>query len=394
MKKRKLSILVVVNHDPTFMYIRDLLQRIPLYAAEVHRADNSPEALKLLKKNMYRVCLLDSAAKGCLDLLRAAKNAGCNAPIILLADSGDQAGDVACMKAGAADYLVRDCLDESILERSIRYALERSREREALRKSKRLQQFAKEQLQKTMLSLEEELETARMVQESLLPRDISSVNGLAVSAAYIPCGRIGGDLYDIIKIDDRRTCFVMFDVVGHGVPAALISAMVKISFSKNITRDACMAAIMERVNREIVNLFNEKRHITAFLCLYDGAAKRLDFVKGGHPSPLLLHPRERSLEYLSNGGLPLGMFADIRYEVSSMQLIPGDCLILYTDGLTECADAADALFGKKRLEDVLLTLPEESSTDDILGAIIKAQLAFSGAIPRGDDITVVVIKIP
>jgi sigma-B regulation protein RsbU (phosphoserine phosphatase) len=152
--------------------------------------------------------------------------------------------------------------------------------------------------------------------------------------------------------------------------------------------------IMERVNKEIVNFFHEKRHITAFLGIYDSTTKQLSFTKGGHPSPILLHAREKRLEYLMNGGLPLGMFSDIHYDVSNAGLTGGDCLVLYTDGLTECCNAHDALFGKKRLEDVLLALPEESSTNDILGALIRAQLSFSGTAQRSDDITIVIVKIP
>jgi|GEM_PF-1179501 serine phosphatase RsbU (regulator of sigma subunit) len=396
MGNRKIKVLLVDNDERDYRAAKNFLEEIPVHQTSLQWVSEYEKALELLKKNIHDVCLLDVdiGGRGGLELLRAAVRGGCRAPIIFLASRGDHAKDVEAMKAGAADYLVKGTIDASVLERTIRYAIERKKEKEALHRSKRLQQAAKEQLQRAMQSIDEELEMARVVQESLLPKDITRVNGLEVSAAYLPCGRIGGDLYDIIKIDEHTSCFLMFDVVGHGVPAALISAMAKVSFSKNIMHNESPSEIMERVNKEIVNFFHEKRHITAFLGIYDSTTKQLSFTKGGHPSPILLHAREKRLEYLMNGGLPLGMFSDIHYDVSNAGLTGGDCLVLYTDGLTECCNAHDALFGKKRLEDVLLALPEESSTNDILGALIRAQLSFSGTAQRSDDITIVIVKIP
>jgi sigma-B regulation protein RsbU (phosphoserine phosphatase) len=396
MGNRKFKALFVDDEEDDFHVISGLMKSIPGSEISLYWEADFARALESLKKNNHDVCLLNigQGERGGLELLRGAIRGGCKTPIILLAPPDAYALDLEAMKSGAADYLVKGTIDAALLERSIRYAVKRNNEQEALRESQREQQTAKEQLQKAMRSIDEELEMARAVQESLLPQDIAIVNGIDVSAAYLPCGRIGGDLYDIIKIDDHTSYFLMFDVVGHGVPAALISAMVKISFSKNIIRNVCPAEVMERVNKEIVNLFHEKRHITAFLAVYDSYTGRLSFTKGGHPSPLLYHPRENRLEYISNTGLPLGMFADIHYEVSTVGLQSGDCLVVYTDGLTECGNEHDVLFGRKRLEDVLLTLPEESSTDDILGALIKAQLSFCGNSPRRDDITIMILKIP
>ena len=393
---KNIKALLVDNNESHYNDLLALVRQITVKKTELQWVSDDKKALELLKKNIHDVCLMDVDAgdRGGLELLRAAIRVGCKAPIILLADRGDHATDIAAMKAGAADYLVKGSIDASLLERSIRYSIEHKREKEALHKSKRMQQAAKEQLEKAMQSINEELEMAKKVQESLLPRDIAEVNGLAVAAAYFPCGRIGGDLYDIIKIDENRTCFAMFDVVGHGVPAALISAMIKVSFSKNSTRDACTAEIMERINKEIVNFFHEKRHITAFLGIYDSTTKEIFFTNGGHPSPILMHPRGKRMEHLGNGGLPMGMFADIKYEVSKAGMASGDCLVMFTDGLTECGNSSNALFGKKRLEDILLSLPEESSTNDILGAIIKAQLFFSGNSARSDDITILIVKVP
>ncbi len=396
MASRSLRVLVIDDRERDFFITRSLLRKMQSVMTRLQWISDYDRGLEALLKNSFDVCLVDYnlGRRNGLDFLRTAIRKGCTAPIIILSDRRDHVVDIKAMKAGAADYLVKREIGPSLLERSMRYSMEHKREERALRAAKRLQQEAKEKLEKAMQSITEELEMAQKVQESMLPRDTTDINGLSLATAYLPCRRIGGDLYDIIKIDETRTCFVMFDVVGHGVPAALISAMVKVSFSKNITYSLSSSDIMERVNKEIVGFFKEKRHITAFVGIYDHTTKEITFTGGGHPSPIVVRSTPKRIDYLISRGLPLGMFADIKYEVSRSYLHSGDCLVIYTDGLTESNSADGVLFGKKRLENILLSLPQESTANDVLGAVVKAQFMFNGNVERNDDITVVIAKIP
>jgi serine phosphatase RsbU (regulator of sigma subunit) len=395
MEQPAVKILLVDDNEIDSRITNHLLKKIPGKSFEIHRVTSFTAGLEALISNAHDVCLLDYrlGAESGLDLLRAAVSRGCKAPIIMLTGQDDQETDLEAMKAGAADYLVKGKMDAALLERSVRYSLERKRQEEILRESQRLERVAKEELEETLKALDSELEMAKKVQESMLPRDLAGINGVYIAAGYFPCGRVGGDLYDVIPVDENRTCFLMLDVVGHGVPAALISAMAKVSFTKNITRTVGPAEIMERVNKEIVNYFEEKRHITAFLAIYDRSAKELSYTKGGHPAPILIRSHGKDLERLANNGLPLGMFPDIKYEVTTTPFEPGDTLVLYTDGLTECCNLADKAFGKKRLEEVLCNVPKESSVDDLLGALIKAQFVFAQGAPKTDDITILIAKI-
>ncbi len=396
MSNHPLRVLCIGGKEREFAALLNLVRKAYRGSTGMQWISGSDCGMEIILKRQHDVCLVDIAIgqRNALDFLRKAVRAGCTIPIIMLSEKPNHAFDVKAMKAGASDFLIKSEIYPSQFERAVRYSMSHKKEERALRNSKRLQQEAHEKLEKAMQSINEELEMAGKVQESMLPRDITEINGLTVATAYLPCGRIGGDLYDIIKIDETRACFLMCDVVGHGVPAALISAMVKVSFTKNINRASSTAHVMERVNTEIVNFFKEKRHITAFIAVYDTATRELAFTGGGHPSPIVVHPRERRLEYLSSRGLPLGMFGDIRYEVSRTLLCSGDCIVLYTDGLTESHNSNDALFGKKRLEAILTGLPEEASVNDILGAVIKAQFSFSGDAERSDDITIVIVKVP
>jgi serine phosphatase RsbU (regulator of sigma subunit) len=395
MEQSVIKILLIDDNEIDSQITNHLLKKIPGKRFDIERVTSFADGLETMIKNMHDVCLLDYSLgpDNGLDLLRLAIAQGCKAPIIMLTGQDDRETDFEAMKAGAADYLVKGKMDAALLERSIRYSLERKRQEDILRESQRLERAAKEELEETVKALDVELEMAKKVQESMLPRDIGNKNGINVAAGYFPCGRVGGDLYDIIQIDENRTCFLMFDVVGHGVPAALISAMAKVSFTKNITRNACPAEIMERVNKEIINYFEEKRHITAFLAIYNRSANELSYSKGGHPAPILIRAHGKDLERLANNGLPLGMFPDIKYEVSTTPFESGDALVMYTDGLTECCNLADKAFGKKRLEEVLSNVPKESTVDDYLGALIKAQFVFAQGAPKTDDITILIAKL-
>ncbi len=395
MGNKAVTVLLIDDDEEDYHITRDLLKDIKGKRFDIQWASSFESGLALMKRNNHDIFLIDCnlGAHNGLELLREATGSGCTAPVIMLTGQEDEKTDLEAMKAGAVDYLVKGKIDAALLERSIRYSIERHREKEELRRSQLKEREAKEKLEMAMKAIEMELEMAGKVQESMLPKDIGCFKGLSIAAGYFPCGRVGGDLYDVIKINEYVTCFLMFDVVGHGVPAALISAMAKVAFSKNITRNVSTAEVMERVNMEIVSFFEEKRHITAFIGIYDAMTKELVYTKAGHPSPLIVRANGKELDRLTVNGLPLGMFPGIKYETAKTAIGTGDTLVIYTDGLTECCNAEEKTFGKKRLEEVLENLPKESTPDDYLGALIKAQFIFTKDAAKTDDITILIIKI-
>ena len=395
MENKAIAILLIDDDEEDYIITRDLLKDIKNRRFDIQWASTFETGLALMKRNIHDVFLIDYnlGANDGLDLMRKAKKTGCTAPVIILTGQDDEKTDFEAMKAGAVDYLIKGKIDAALLERSIRYSIERHREEEALRLSRQMEREAKEKLEIAMQEIDMELEMAKKVQESMLPKEIGCLKGLTISAGYFPCGRVGGDLYDVIRIDENKTCFLMFDVVGHGVPAALISAAAKVAFSKNIASNIGVTDVMERVNMEIVGLFEEKRHITAFLGIYDAQARELTYAKAGHPSPIIVPEKGKGLKHLTNNGLPLGMFPDIKYNASHIMIGAGDTLVIYTDGITECCNSEEIAFGKKRLEDILANLPKESLPDDYLGALMKAQLLFTQGAAKMDDVTILIIKI-
>jgi Serine phosphatase RsbU, regulator of sigma subunit len=395
MENPTVRILLIDDDEEDYLITRDILREVKGRRFDIQWASSFESGLALMKQNIHDVLLIDYnlGAHNGLELVREAVKSGCTAPVIMLTGQDDEKTDFEAMKAGAVDYLVKGRIDTALLERSIRYSIERSREEDELRRSHQMEREAKEKLEMAMKAIDVELEMARKVQESMLPKDIGCFKGLSIAAGYFPCGRVGGDLYDVIKINEYLTCFLMFDVVGHGVPAALISAMAKVAFSKYIAQNVSTAEVMERVNTEIVSFFEEKRHITAFIGVYDAAKKELVYTKAGHPPPYIVRSNVQELERLTNNGLPLGMFPGIKYDSTKTVMGPGDTLVIYTDGLTECCNSEEKTFGKKRLEELLGNLPKESVPDDYLGALIKAQFKFTEGAAKTDDVTILIIKI-
>jgi sigma-B regulation protein RsbU (phosphoserine phosphatase) len=395
MAKGPLKVLFIGSDEYGYLLVHDCLRKMKQLKSTLDWIPDFNQGAERLLSRHYDVCLLDCACspKRNFELLRKAARNGCSAPIIMLSDGPQRGLDIKSMELGATDYLIKTEIDSWTLERSIRYSIIHKKKEAALRTSKRTQQNAREKLEKIVQSINEEMETAQKVQELMLPRQSVKLAGLTLATAFLPCGRIGGDLYDVIKIDDSTTCFLMFDVVGHGIPAALISAMVKFSFCKNITPLAGTAEILEKVNKEILDFFKERHHITAFIALYNTLTREMTFTGAGHPPPIVVRNGTRHLENLSSRGLPIGMFPEIAYEVSRVQLKPGDWIVFYTDGLTEGYNAKHTSFGKTRLESVLADLPEDWSPEDVLGAIIESQFSFRGTAARSDDITIVVAKV-
>jgi sigma-B regulation protein RsbU (phosphoserine phosphatase) len=250
----------------------------------------------------------------------------------------------------------------------------------------------KEHLEQAMQNIQEELEMARQIQKSLLPQDFPEMKGIAISAAYVPCNTIGGDLYEVIKLDDHRLGVLMFDVVGHGVPAALVAAMSKMIFGKHIGRGLGPRDLLMLVNEELSSQFHGKRYLAAFYGILDTENLTFVFSKGGHPPAMLVRPEEKSIQYLATEGIFIGLFPDGKYDEKTVQLRRGDKLVMFTDGLIETFNANDEYYGLKRLEEVLLetmTFP----VDVMVSAVINSQKGFREKSHHVDDITLLVLQI-
>ncbi len=249
----------------------------------------------------------------------------------------------------------------------------------------------KERLEQTMQGIQEELEMARQIQKSLLPTTLPEVKGMTSASAYIPCSAIGGDFYDVMRIDENRLAILMFDVVGHGVPAALIAALGKAMFGVHMHRGTSPSEVLDLVNKDLFEHFNGKRYLAAYYGILDTKNLTFEYSKGGHPPAILIHGDTKELDMLSTAGLYVGLFHDSKFEQKKISYKSGDRLIIFTDGLIEAFDKNEKYFGLKSLKDTLVEMAD-MPIDVLVSAVLNKQRAHSQGSSHIDDITMLALQ--
>jgi serine phosphatase RsbU (regulator of sigma subunit) len=395
MEQRPVVRICLVDDDEDYYIItRDLLSEISSFSFQITWINTFEKALEQLDGAAFDVFVFDYSLgpKNGIDLLRAVIAKKIRIPVIMLTGHGDREIDMEAMMVGAADYLVKGKIDATILERSIRYAIEHFKTLEELRTSRDSLRTTSQQLEKALASINEELETARRVQKSLLPHNVETLPGIEFSAAYLPTGFIGGDMYDVVQIDDTHVAFLVIDVCGHGVPAALISAMAKVSFARYLPNNPSPLAVFSQVNAELCAFMPEGRYITGFLAVFDVEKKELVFSRAGHPPAAHANALSGTVDYFSTGAPLIGAFTDSQFEEASARVEEGDVIVFYTDGLVESVNAENERYPMQDMEKILQG-SRRKSAKTVSASIIDSLKKFTGTVPQGDDITVLVVKI-
>ncbi len=244
-------------------------------------------------------------------------------------------------------------------------------------------------------SMNEELEMARTIQESLRPSILPDSLNLRSAALYLPEGKVGGDFYDIIITPFDKVAILIFDVSGHGVPAALIGAMAKMLFSHFIETLQSPADIFTQVNERLCKFVKSEHYLTAFLGIINPIENTMVFSKAGHAPPLVISPREQKVRFLDSRGFFIGHTAlanIVHYTDESLRLGIGDKLLLYTDGLTEAQNGAGELYGHQRLLSMVRVKADEEP-HQLLSSILQNLTCFREEYPLRDDITIVCLEM-
>lgn len=242
--------------------------------------------------------------------------------------------------------------------------------------------------------MQEELNVGRDIQRSMLPRVFPAFpdrKELELYAVLEPALEVGGDLYDFFLIDDHRLCFVVGDVAGNGVPAALFMAMTKIMVKTRAASDPSPASIVTHVNDALSADNDSCMFVTLYLGILNLRDGTLLATNAGHNPPLLKR-RDGPFEWLTaQDGPMVGPISGITFKESVIQLGPGDELFLYTDGVTEADNRRRELFGNSRLKSVL-TESRAASVVDRLSEVMNAVRGFAGEAPQADDITMLGLR--
>ncbi|HET7089695.1 MAG TPA: GAF domain-containing SpoIIE family protein phosphatase [Anaerolineae bacterium] len=240
--------------------------------------------------------------------------------------------------------------------------------------------------------LERELQVARGLQTSLIPRETPRVAGWDFAALWQPAHVVSGDFYDFVPVHDVPGLgIIIADVSDKGMPAALYMALARSTIRASITSACCPADCVTHANRVLCADTENGMFVTMCYAQLNPATGELVYVNAGHNPPLLYRQDRRQLTELARTDMVLGVDDTHCYEQRTLQLDPGDFVVFYTDGVTEAANVTEQEFGKEHLRQVVLSARGASAVD-IIAALRRAVDEFIGSMPPFDDVTAVVVK--
>lgn len=235
-----------------------------------------------------------------------------------------------------------------------------------------------------------DLELAAQVQRLFLPSGKAAIAGLDVAGMMLPARGVGGDYYDYFPVDAGITQIIVADVAGKGVPAALLMSATAAALRLEANRDRDMLAQVQRLNTEIGAVSHPEAYVTLMLAKIDVHERTLQYVNCGHNPALLFRASSGAVTRLNSSCLPIGLSPEEICELASEDLMPGDVLVFYTDGVTEAQNQAGEEFGIKRLSAAVLR-GSSLSADDLMTSIYNASADFCGD-NFNDDVTILVVK--
>ncbi|MEN6309025.1 MAG: GAF domain-containing SpoIIE family protein phosphatase [Anaerohalosphaeraceae bacterium] len=241
--------------------------------------------------------------------------------------------------------------------------------------------------------MKQQMDLAAAVQRRMIPEKAPCMCGLDLAAIYKPCHEIGGDLYDFFAIDDHRIIVSIADVIGKGVPAAIMMSMFRGSmraYADGGYGRHEMREIIQKLNLVACRECRNGEFITLFLACIDTRESTITYCNCGHEPGLLL-PAGKPVQNLEKGGLVMGLMDNAQYETETLPFNKNDCLLLYTDGLIDAVNFEGKMWGKERLLTVL-DLYRESSSAQLVHTILGYRRRFVGLASQFDDTSVLAIR--
>lgn len=341
---------------------------------------NSPKAvLERLHNREYDVLLMDlnyaldttSGQEG-LDLLAHVHKLDRSLPVVVMTAWGNVRLAVEAMQRGAADFVEKPWDNLKLLS-TLRAQIESRGER-----------------RNGTAHESGEIQEASVTQRGLLPREIPRFPGYGISAAWRPAGSVSGDYVDVLRLDASHLALCVADVIGKGVPAALLMSNVQAIVHALAGEMLSTGDLCGRVNRVVSGNLGSGKFITFFYGVLDSQRRRLTYTNAGHCEPILVRQNGECMR-VNHGGVVLGIFPDWSYQEAHFDLEPGDRLVLFTDGITEISNADDEEFGEERLMEILhanRALDAEALQKCVMAAIAD----FSGGNFQ-DDATLIVTAV-
>jgi sigma-B regulation protein RsbU (phosphoserine phosphatase) len=243
-----------------------------------------------------------------------------------------------------------------------------------------------------LIGLQQELEIARQVQLAMVPSTFPQLPTLDVHGHMLPAKEVGGDLYDIFPLDDDRWAFVVGDVSGKGVPAALFMAIAKTLIKSTARYEARPGACIEQVNNLLAAENDQMLFVTLFYGIIDLRDGSIAYVNAGHNPPVIV-AADGSVSLLPmTKGIALGIMEGAVYAEGAVVLAPGDAIFMYTDGVTEAFDIDGEQFGDARLETMMARLAGSADMQALIHDVFVEVKGFERGAPQADDITTLALR--
>jgi len=360
---------------------------------ELLEARDGQEAMDVISKELPDLVLLDvmmpkkDGFQVCEELKRNDRTV--HIPVIFLSARTQVEDKIKGLNAGGADYVTKPFDKGEVLAR-VKTQLNIARLTRELLK-------ANEELTRRQRQLDEDLAVAAGIQRSLLPQVSPDMENAAIAWRFMPCESIGGDIFNVIRLDENHWAVYMLDVSGHGVPSALVT----VSVSQMLHPDT--GILLEKpgpshpfsaVRRpaEVLALLDQEyplerfdKYFTMTYLIMDVKEGIIQYSNAAHPPPMLLR-KNGALELLEEGGTIIGLGGVLPFQEGWKRVGPGDKLLIYTDGILEHEDKQGRFYGQNRLHDALLQL-RDRPINGMVDGVIEAVMDFGDHHPPRDDVT-------
>ena len=380
------KILVVDDEPDLEVLIRQRFRRqIREKAFDFLFAQNGEEALQKLKEDPEIAVVLSDINMPVMDgltLLSRISSLSSSLKAVIVSAYGDIQNIRIAMNRGAFDFLTKP-IDFQDFETTIYKTVQES-------VALRLGLKAREQL----LAIQQELGIAARIQQSILPRTFPPFpdrEEFELYASMFAAKEVGGDFYDFFLIDEHRLGFVIADVSGKGVPAAIFIAVSRTLLRATALEKLPPGKCLEYVNAALSSDSDTTMFVTVFYGILHTDTGEVEFCIGGHNPPYLFSANGRVQVLDAPTHMLLGVLSDVPYETHRLKLEPGEGMFLFTDGVTEAMDANDVLYSEERLEEVLQKFRDRSA-DEMVREVVTDVRKHAGDAPQSDDITVLVLR--
>lgn len=386
--------VVVIDDDKL---VSDLICRILKKEYTARGYASAEEALRSENLGAVDVIIADVNLPGMdgIEFLDRVQLVDSGIPVILITGYGDIDIAISALQSGATDFILKPFKNEQIsisVERALearRLVLENRALLEELRKKNQELETLNEEMNARNVEIEKELDIAANLQRCLFPAVLPEIDRFDLALKFRPVEKVSGDFFDFIFYDRDLFAFVFADVSGHGVPAALYSAMVKTAISSVRTSGPVPSEFMGEVNSFLIG--SQKRmsynYVTIFYGLFDLAAGSLTYCNAGIPSPAVMRA-DGSYQFLDPNSPFVGIFENSVYRNESVKIVPGDRLIFYTDGVFELTGSNDRIMGQGVFLELLKSLGN-LDIHELVEKIFERVMEFSGTQRPGDDITLI-----